>query len=254
MKTITCVVLPLLSIALLAGCGDKPAETSSSSAPAAAEKSATEGMNAAESSSGEGIASEMKAQTAEVVAKVQEEAKAAYANLSQQLMESTEGKTDEVLKNIGGDLETRVQKFNESIEGDQSLTDKLSGAVKSLLGSNDGEAVSEFGELSSAKLTPEQTTLAKEVYNAAAALVTQRNFSSLEGMESDVGQLANAVLDGNYSQALPPLQKIYSQATLTPDQKNLLGKMYDNYMPADWKDSAAELQQGFDALKTKVGQ
>ena len=72
-------------------------------------------------------------------------------------------------------------------------------------------------------------------------------------MNSNVSQLANAVWKGNYSQALPPLQKLYSQTSLTAPQKELLGKMYDGYMPAGWKDSAAKLQQGVDALK-KFGQ
>jgi len=231
----------IVSLALLSGCGDKPAE---SSAPPAASPQPSDASEATQAAS--------KAVN-EAVAEVKKEAQAAYAQLSQQLLASSKGATDELLKNVSTDLQGRVQKLGEALKGNEALTQQLGSAVNALLGNKDSEAVTSLGGLTAAKLTPEQTTLAKDVYNATAALVTQRNFSSLEGLNSDVSQLANAVWKGNYTQALPPLQKIYNQATLTPAQKDLLGKMYDSYMPAGWKDSATKLQQGLDSLK-KIGQ
>jgi hypothetical protein len=91
--------------------------------------------------------------------------------------------------------------------------------------------------------------LAKDVYNAAAAFVTERNFSSVPGMNTQVSQLVNAVWQGNYTQALQPLQKLYGQASLTPAQKDLLGATFDQYMPAGWKSAADAVKQGADALK-----
>jgi len=242
MKRDTLLSLSTLSLALMVGCSDKPAESSTSATPPPAKPAATEEVKQAVTKA-----------TEEVVAEVQKQAKAAYADLSQQLLTSTKGASDDLLKSISTDLGARVQKLSESLKTNEGLTQQLGTAVNALLGNKDGEAVGGLSSLTAAKLTPEQTTLAKEVYNAAAALVTQRNFSSLEGMNSDVSKLATSVWKGNYTEALPPLQKLYSQTSLTPAQKDLLGKMYDSYMPAGWKDSAAKLQQGLDTLK-KFGQ
>jgi len=242
MKRNALLSLSTLSLTLMVGCSDKPAESSSTSATQPANPAATEEIKQAVSKA-----------TEEVVAEVQKQAKAAYADLSQQLLASNNGASDDLLKNISTDLGARVQKLSGSLKSNEGLTQQLGSAVNALLGNQDGEAVGGLSSLTAAKLTPEQTTLAKEVYNAAAALVTQRNFSSVEGMNTDVSQLATAVWKGNYTEALPPLQKLYSQTSLTPEQKDLLGKMYDSYMPAGWKDSAAKLQQGLDTLK-KFGQ
>jgi len=238
MKRNALLSLSVLSLTLAIGCGDKPAESSSTSSTQPAKPAATEEIKQAVSKA-----------TEEVVAEVQKQAKAAYADLSQQLLASTKGASDELLKNISTDLGARVQKLSESLKTNEGLTQQLGAAVNALLGNQDGEAVGGLSSLTAAKLTPEQTTLAKEVYNAAAALVTQRNFSSVEGMNTDVSQLATAVWKGNYTEALPPLQKLYSQSTLTPQQKDLLGATFDRFMPAGWKESAGKLQQGLDALK-----
>lgn len=227
---------------MLTGCGDKPAQSSSTTPATPAKPTATDEAKAAVT----------KAVT-EVTTEVKKQVQAAYADLSQQLIASGKGATDALSKNISADLQTRVQKLGESLKSNETLAQQLGSAVTALLGNQEGEAVVGLSSLTAAKLTPEQTTLAKDAYNAAAALVTQRNFSSLEGMNSNVSQLANAVWKGNYTEALPPLQKLYSQTSLTAPQKELLGKMYDGYMPAGWKDSAAKLQQGVDALK-KFGQ
>lgn len=242
MKRHLSLFLVAFSLLLAGGCGDKPAETSSTSTTPSSQSGAVNELKDAAT----------KAAT-EAVAEVQKQAQAAYADFSQKLLAGTKGATDDLLKNISTDLGGRVQKLGESLKGNEALTQQLSSAVNALLGNHDGEAVVGLNSLASAKLTPEQTTLAKDVYNAAAALVTQRNFSSLEGMNTDVSKLATSVWKGNYTEALAPLQKLYSQSTLTAPQKDLLGKMYDGYMPAGWKDSAAKLQQGLDALK-KVGQ
>ena len=125
---------------------------------------------------------------------------------------------------------------------------KLSSAVESLLGNKDIDAVNQFNELVASKLTPEQTTLAKDVYNAGAALVTQRNFSSLEALDSDVAKLSTAVWKGDYTGAVQPLQNIYNKGALSDDQKNLLGAVFDDYLPG-WKEKADAISEGVGALK-----
>jgi NADH dehydrogenase/NADH:ubiquinone oxidoreductase subunit G len=242
MKTIALLVGTVLGAVLLTGCGDKPAETSSTAPAADRQPTASDEVKKAVSQA-----------ATEVAAEVKKQASAVYAEASKQLTESVRNGTDTLLKNIVADLEGRVAKLGEALKSNESLTQQLNTAVKAMAGGQDADAVGSLNKLSTASLTPEQTTLAKDVYNAAAAFVTQRNFASLEGMNSEVGQLVNAVWQGNYSSALAPLQKVYSQATLTPQQKELLGATFDPYLPAGWKDTAGKLQQGLDTLK-KFGQ
>jgi hypothetical protein len=243
MKRISFALPLVVTVALLTGCGEKPAETPAAP-PAASEKksaTATELQKTATQIATE-AATEVKKQAQEV-----------FANLSQQLADATKGaSTDALLKSIGSDLETRVGKLATSLASNDAVKSQLNTGVQALLGGKDIDAVGALSKLTTAKLTPEQTTLAKDVYNAAAAFVTQKNFSSVAGMNSDVGQLANAVLQGNYTQALQPLQKLYNQATLTPAQKDLLGATFDQYMPAGWKDAAKTVQEGVNTLK-KLG-
>ena len=235
--------LPLICIALITGCRDN------SSAPA---------PNAASNPPRPSASKEVKDAAAnaatEVATEVKKQAAAAFSELGKQLLDSTKsGGSDALLKGISGDFQGRVSKLGESLKTNEALMQQLNVGVQAMLGNNDVDAVGALGKLTAARLTPEQTTLAKEAYNAGAAFVTQRNFSSLKGSSSDVAKLVNSVWKGNYTEALPPLQKIYGQTTLTQPQKELLGATYDQYMPAGWKDAAGKLQQGVDALK-KFGQ
>ena len=251
--------LVALSGVLIAGCGDSakpttPAPSGSTPPPAATEdikKAATEVAKEVTTEAKKQVteaATEVKKQATETVAAVQKQATAAYQNFSSQITSSLQSSSDSLLKNISTDLGARVAKLGDSLQANETVKAQLNSAMESLLGKKDSEAVGTFGKLTESKLTPEQTTLAKEVYNAAAALVTQRNFSSLDGMNTEVGSLVNSVWKGNYTEALPPLQKIWTKATLTESQKNLLGTTFDKVAPG-WRESAAKLQQGTDLLK-----
>ena len=239
MKSKMEISLAVLSGMLIAGCGDSSKQT-----PTPAPASLTPPPPAASDEIKKTATDVAK----EVSTEVQKQATAAYQNLSSQLTASLQSSSDSLLKNISTDLGARVSKLGDSLQSNETVKAQLNSAMESLLGKKDSEAVGSFGKLTESKLTPEQTTLAKEVYNAAAALVTQRNFSGLEGMNSEVSGLVNSVWKGNYTEALPPLQKIWTKATLTDSQKNLLGTTFDKYTPG-WRDSAAKLQQGTDLLK-----
>jgi nucleoid DNA-binding protein len=235
---------------LLAGCGDsstKPTPPATSGAAPTVGSGAAEVATETKKQVTEAVA-EVKKQATETVAVVQKQATEAYQNFSSQIASSLQSNSDSTLKNIGADLSARVSKFGDSIKTNDTVKAQLSSAMESLLGKNDAEAVTGLGKITDLKLSPEQSTLAKEVYNAGAALVTRRNFSSLEGMNSEVTSVVNSVWKGNYSQALPPLQKIWTQAKLTDSQKNLLGTTFDKYSPG-WRDNAATVQKGLDTLK-----
>jgi len=174
----------------------------------------------------------------------------AFAHLGQQLVAATrDGNTDAVLNNIGSDLETRVGKLALSLAGNDAVQSQLTTGVKALLANQDVDAMSALNTLAAARLTPEQTALAKEVYQTGAAFVTQRNFAAIPGAGSEVSQLVNAVWKGDYTQALVPLQKIYGKASLTSGQKTLLATTFDPYLPKGWKETAGAVQQGVEQLK-----
>ncbi|HKX60602.1 MAG TPA: hypothetical protein VJS65_02140 [Verrucomicrobiae bacterium] len=245
MKTKAIIGLAGLSAWLMTGCGDSPkTETPAKPEEAAAAASAADELKKAAAEVTKSVTADVREQSKEV----QKEATAAYEAAGSQIAASVQSSTDSLLKNIGSDLGNRVTKLGQSLAGNEPAKEQLTSATQSLLGNKDAEAVSGFGKVTESKLTPEQSALAKDTYNAAAALVTQRNFSSLEGMNSDVTRLVNSVWKGNYTEAMPPLQKIWTQAKLTDSQKNLLGTTFDRYSPG-WRDNAAKLQQGVDALK-----
>jgi len=243
----TTYIVPAIAVAtlLLAGCSQKSSEEISS-IPKPAEPSSA-GQPA---STGQQVQQAATKVAAEAAPEVKKQAQEAFANLAQQLVESTKGgSTDSLVKNISTDLGSRVGKLAQSLSDNTTVKDGLNTAVQALLGNKDIDAITELNKLSSANLTPAQTTMVKDVYNAGAALVTQRNFSSIEGMNTDVSQLATSVWKGNYTEALAPLQKLYSQSTLTAPQKELLGATFDKYLPAGWKNTAGSVQKGLDTLK-----
>lgn len=249
MKNISIVcALVTAGACLLSGCGDSsktPPVSSGGSTPAPATPTASEEVKKAATE----VAKEVSTGAQKAATEAQKQAVAAYQNLSSQLASSLQSSSDSLLKNISTDLGARVSKLGDSLGSNEAVKGQLNTALESLLGKKDSDAVSALGKITESKLTAEQTTLAKDVYNAAAALVTQRNFSSLEGMNTEVTGVVNSVWKGNYTQALPSLQKIWTQAKLTDAQKNLLGTTFDKYAPG-WRDSAATLQKGVDVLKT----
>ena len=186
----------------------------------------------------------------EVAPELKTQAAEAFAHLGQQLVAATRnGESDALLKSIGADLETRVGRLAQSLADNEAVTTQLKSGVKALIENRDVDAVAALNQLVAARLTPEQASLAKEVYQATAAFATQRNFASLQGSGTEVGQLVNAVWKGDYAQALGPLQKVYGKATLTSAQKQLLATTFDPYLPKGWKEAAGALQQGVEQFK-----
>lgn len=251
MKRFTLFTMLAFAGLLITGCKDKSADTTTSNTDSqpSSTQTATKEISKAASTAATEVGTEVKKQAAEVVAEAQKQARAVYDDLSKQLMENTQAKANDLMKQISADLQTRVTDLGESLKSNETLMEQLNGAVQALLNNKDVDAVGAFNKVAAAKLTPEQTTLAKDVYNAAAAFVTERNFSSLEGMNSEVSKLATSVWKGNYTEALQPLQTIYSKSTLTTEQKDLLGAVFDDYLPG-WQEKAGALQKGLDTLKT----
>jgi hypothetical protein len=89
--------------------------------------------------------------------------------------------------------------------------------------------------------------LAKDVGNLASAYVVQKNFASLEGAQSDVATIVNSLRQGQITPAIPAIQKVAQNASLTPTQKQLVASIADKYAPGVTK-TAGALQQGLHSV------
>ena len=140
--------------------------------------------------------------------------------------------TDSKLGDIATDLTGKVQSLESALGGGDVVKSKLDGVLKSLTGGLDSEALtSAFSLVKSAKLTPEQLDLAKQVGNLTSAYVVQKDFSSLAGQQSDVATLVTALRGGHLKDSLQPIKNIAQNAKLTDTQKQLISTIGDKYAP-----------------------
>lgn len=154
-----------------------------------------------------------------------------FADLLGQLTAAGKSSGDATLQSLGGTLGSKAQSLNTSLAGNAGAQGMLQGALSSLMGGNGSGALGSFAKLSAAKLTPEQTKLAKEVGNVGSAYVVQKNFSSLEGAQGDVAQIVNSLRKGTPTAAIPSIQNVAQNAKLTPAQKDLAGSLVNQYVP-----------------------
>jgi hypothetical protein len=161
----------------------------------------------------------------------QECAAQSFADLLGQITASSKASGDATLKSLGGTLTTKAQTLNTSLGGNAGAQGLLQSALSSLMGGNGAGALGSFSKLSAAKLTPEQTKLAKEVGNAGSAYIVQKNFSSLEGAQGDVAQIVNSLRKGTPTAAIPSIQNVAQNAKLTPAQKEVASSLVNQYVP-----------------------
>ena len=148
-----------------------------------------------------------------------------------QLKTTTASSGDATLKSVGSDLGSKVNALNTSLAGKPDTQAQLGGALQSLLGNKGGESLAAFQKLSQARLTPEQTKLAKDVGHLGSAYLVQKNLGSLEGSETDVGQIVGSLRKGNITEAMPAIQKVSQNAKITPAQKDLLSSVAARLAP-----------------------
>ena len=148
-----------------------------------------------------------------------------------QFLDQAKSAPDSQLAPIATELTGKVQGL-ESAVGGAAAKSKLDGVLKSLTGGLDSEALtSAFSLVKSAKLTPEQLDLAKQVGNLTSAYVVQKNFSSLDGAKGDVDSIVNSLRAGKIKDVLAPLKNIAQNAKLTDVQKQLVTSIADKYAP-----------------------
>ena len=170
-------------------------------------------------------------------------------SLVSQFMEQAKAASDSQLGPIAGELTTKLQSLGSSLAGNVTVKTALDGTLKSLTGGMDSEALtSAFDLVKSAKLTPEQVGVAKEVGNLTSAYVVQKNFATLEGSQSDVATIVKSLRGGNVTAAIPPLKNVASNAKLTDPQKQIITKVADKYAPG-WEKAKGAM----DSLKKLPG-
>ncbi|HEU6448831.1 MAG TPA: hypothetical protein VFV23_10390 [Verrucomicrobiae bacterium] len=154
------------------------------------------------------------------------------ASLGAKLVEQAKASGDSQLGSLGSLLTDKAKSFAGSLAGNSAVKGKVDDVLKSLLGDKDSAALNSALQLAgAAKLTPQQTDLAKQVGNVASAYVVQKNFSKLEGAQGDVSSLVNSLRDGKLTSAVTPLKNIAQNNHLTDGQKQLVKTLMDKYAP-----------------------
>jgi hypothetical protein len=166
-----------------------------------------------------------------------------------QFLATAQSQADTNLTSLGSQLAEKTQALAQSAGGNDAVKTQVDSSMKSLAAGNDSGGLSGlFQAAKSANLTPQQTQLAKEVGNIASAYVVQKNFASVAGAQSDVATIVNSLRQGQVTPAVPALQRVAQNASLTPQQKQLVGSIADQYAPGLSK-AAGTLEQGVQSLR-----
>ena len=173
----------------------------------------------------------------------------ADASLVSGFLNTAQSASDSQLGSIASELTGKVQSLNTATGTNSAVASRLDSTLKSLTGGSDSAALtSAFKLASSAKLTPDQLGLAKQVGNLASAYVVQKNFASLDGSQGDVANIVSSLRSGKIKDAVPSLKNVASNAKLSDTQKQLITTIADKYAPGLSKASGA-----MDSLKKIPG-
>ena len=171
------------------------------------------------------------------------------ADVATKFVDAAKASSDSELGGIASELTGKVQSLETAVGGNSAIAGKLNSTLSSLTGGQDSAALaSAFKLASSAKLTPEQLGLAKQVGNLASAYVVQKNFAALEGQQGDVATIVTSLRAGKIKDAVPSLKNVATSAKLTDTQKQLITTITDKYVPGFSKASGA-----MDSLKKLPG-
>lgn len=162
------------------------------------------------------------------------------AALATNFLEQARASSDSLLGSLGSELAGKVQALESSAGTNSPVSTRLNGLLESLTGGADSNALASALQLTTAaKFTPEQLDLAKQVGNLTSAYVVQKNFSSLDGAQGDVATIVNSLRNGQVTAAVPALQNVAKNASLTDAQKQLITAVAGKYAPGLNKISGA---------------
>jgi hypothetical protein len=162
------------------------------------------------------------------------------ADVASKFVDAAKANSDSQLAGIASELTAKVGSLGSAVGGNSAITGKLNSLLSSLTGGQDSAALaSAFKLASSAKLTPDQLGLAKQVGNLASAYVVQKNFNTLDGSQGDVVNIVNSLRSGKIKDAVPSLKNVATSAKLSDTQKELIATIEDKYAPGLSKASGA---------------
>jgi hypothetical protein len=164
-----------------------------------------------------------------------ENASGSLSSLFSSLKSSVASTGDSTLKSLGSDLQSKSTALNKSLAGNSDAQSSLQSALQSLVSGKSADSLGGLQKLTAAKLTPEQTKLATDVFHTGSAFVIQKNFGALEGSQSDVAKAVTALRKGDAISALPAIQGISQNAKLTAPQKELIHSVAAKYAPGTEK-------------------
>ena len=154
------------------------------------------------------------------------------ADTTANFVAAAKASSDSQLGTIASELTGKMQSLSSTLTGNATMKNALDGTLKSLTGGMDSDALtSAFKLAESAKLTPEQLGLAKQVGNLTSAYVVQKNFASLDGAQGDVATIVKSLREGKVQPAIPAFKSVAQSAHLSNTQKQLITTMTDKYVP-----------------------
>ena len=157
------------------------------------------------------------------------------ASIANAFLTQAKSASDSQLGDIATQLTGKVANLESLLGTNSIIKAKLDSTLKSLTGGKDSAGLTTALDLvKGAKPTPEQLGLAKQVGNIASAYVVQKNFTSLEGSQSDVATIVSSLRAGKITEAVPAIKNVATSAKLTDTQKHLITTIADKYAPG-WK-------------------
>ena len=173
----------------------------------------------------------------------------ADAGLAAKFLDQAKSASDSQLGTIASELTGKMQSLGSMLGANDAVKSTLNNTLMSLTGGNDSAALTHvFDLVKSAKLTPDQLGLAKQVGNLASAYVVQKNFASLEGAQGDVGTIVSSLREGKVTAAIPAMKNVAANTHLTDGQKQLITTVADKYAPG-WEKAKGAM----DSLKKLPG-
>jgi hypothetical protein len=154
------------------------------------------------------------------------------ASLVTKFVDQAKSASDNQLGTIATELTGKLQALSTAAGANDAVKSKLNSTLTALIGGKDSDALTSAFQLAeSAKLTPEQIGLAKQAGNLASAYVVQKNFAALPGAQSDVATIVSSLRKGQITSAVPALQSVAKNASLTDPQKQLIKTIGEKYAP-----------------------
>jgi hypothetical protein len=165
-----------------------------------------------------------------------------------QLKADAKSAGDPQLQSLSGDLGSKVQSLTKLLGNNADAKGQVQTALQSMLGGKSVGSLNALQKLSQAKLTPDQTKLAKEVKDVGSAYLVQKNLGTLEGSQSDVAQVVSSLRKGETATALPAIKRVSQNAKLTDPQKDFLKSLANHYAPG-----VGKAQESLNKLKSLPG-